>query len=97
MKKQLEKLNEIEDLNISIGEFNSNMANKLDCLNGDILARLDETKDIIDNLPKNDYIYKFYKKLNELKESKSNVTLNWLSLATSLLGLSITILQYKPN
>ena len=31
MKKQLEKLNEIEDLNISIGEFNSNMANKLDC------------------------------------------------------------------
>ena len=96
MKEEMEKLNKIEGLKtLSLDKLDSNYAEKLNSLNRDILERLDEVKTLIDNLPKNEDTQKFYKKLNKLKQSKSDILLQKSSAVVSLIGFAMQILQYK--
>ena len=97
MKEELEKLNEIEDLNtLSIEKLDSTQAEKLSGLNRDILERMEEVKVLIDRFPKNNDIQQFYDKLNELKQSKSDMLLQRSSAVISLIGFAIQVLQNKP-
>jgi len=96
IKEELEKLTKIEDLKtISIEKLDYNHAEKLNCLNREILKLLDEVKILIDNLPKNEDIFKFNNKLDELKQSKSDMLLQKSSAIVSLIGFAMQILQYK--
>ena len=58
-------------------------------------APSDEVKTLIDNLPKNRDTQEFYKKLDELKQSKSEMLLQKSSALVSLIGFAMQILQYK--
>ena len=97
MKEELKKLNEIEDLNtLSIEKLDSTQAEKLSSLNRDILERMEEVRVLIDKFPKNNDIQQFYDKLNELKQSKSDMLLQRSSAVISLIGFAIQVLQNKP-
>lgn len=101
MKKELEKLNEIESLNLSLmDKLDTTQAGKLNGLNNDILARLDEIKIIIDDLPKNDDTQKILDLLSELKQSDSDTLLQRSSAIVTLISFVIPILKqvliYSP-
>jgi hypothetical protein len=98
MKNELEKLNKIEDLNrLSIEKLDSVQAKRLNDLNNNIQKRLNETKSLIDDLPKNNDTQKFYTKLNELKQSKPEMLFQKSVDVISIISFAMQLYQqYKP-
>ncbi len=98
MKKELEKLNEIKHLNaFSIEKLNFIQAENLSNLNNDMLERLNEIKNLVDDLPNKNDITGFDDKLNELKQSKSNKLMQNTSAVITLIGFAMQILGSIPK
>lgn len=94
MKKELERLNEIESLNESLmDKLDTTQTEKLNGLNKDILERLEEIKILIDDLPKNDDTEKIFDLLSELKQSDSDTLLQRSSAVVTLISFVIPVLQ----
>lgn len=97
LKKELEKINKIENLNtLSIEKLDFVQTEKLNGLNKDTLERMEEIKVLIDRLPKSDDTQEFNVKLNELKQSGSDILLQKSSAIISLFGFAMQILQCRP-
>ena len=92
MKKELEKLNEIESLNtFSIEKLNSIQIDTLNDLDSDILERLDELKIIISKFSEynDEFRHEFSKRSDELKQSKLDILLQTPSALISLISFVV--------
>lgn len=103
MKKELEKLNEMERLSMLSSE-NSNLilADKLNNLNDDIVERFIETKNLIQDLSKkkaefcqefSESFQEFSEKVDKLKQSKPDKLLQQLSALITLINFAVLLIK----
>lgn len=95
MKEELEKLDQIEGLNkLSIEKLDSIQAEKINGLNREILARLDEIGILANKLPNKEDTQKILESINRLKQSKSDKLLQDSSTIVSLIGFAMQVFLY---
>ena len=101
MKLELEKLNEVVNLNtFSINQLSSTQESKLNNLGNNISKRLKEIEKLVKTLPNNEDTKKIFNSLNELKLSDPDLLLQRSSGIATLISFIVMFiqiyLQYRP-